>query len=411
MTSRNKLVSFLLLFFLINSLFTVAVNPVLASKLVEDSWNTKTPMSQARYDLGVIAFGDKIYAIGGYAPVKYDGLSNVVVGINECYDTKTDTWVTLEPMITPRASFAIAAYNGKIYCIGGGGQDGLCGTNEVYDIATDSWSAKTAMPFNDSFLKAHVIDGKIFVITSYDLFMYNPVADSWTTKTRMPQPLITTVHSAVVDSKIIVTFLPKETPSRDLHHTYVMIYNPKTDVWSEGAESKFLLSYGGAGATTGVYAPKRVYVLGILEAYLFDALPTNRVYDPVRNAWSTAKVMPTARTHFGVAVVDDVLYVIGGILDVRWEDVPEKIPSLTMGPNGELIYIHFPSQPFVPTAINEQYVPIGYSSMPLPSESEPSKPPATYLVVTTLAITVGVIAAGLLVYFRKRKRERKISPR
>jgi len=177
----------------------------------------------------------------------------------------------------------------------------------------------------------------------------------------------------VVDNKIIVTYLPQDVPARDLYHTYVMIYDPKTDVWSEGAESEFLLCSGGAGATTGVYAPKRVYVLGIMTASIFDALPTNRVYDPVGDTWASAEVMPTARTHFGMAIVDDVLYIIGGILDLSWENVPEKRPTPT-GPNGELIYIHYPSQPFVPTAVNEQYVPIGYSSTPLSSEPSTSKP-------------------------------------
>jgi len=146
----------MLLFFFIAGTFAISFNPVSASGLVEDSWNTKTSMNQARYDLGVVAVDGKIYAIGGYAPVLYDGYTNFGVGTNECYDPVTDTWVTLEPMLAPRASFAIAAYQGKIYCIGGAGPNGLCGTNEVYDIATDSWSAKTAMPFNDSFLKAQL---------------------------------------------------------------------------------------------------------------------------------------------------------------------------------------------------------------------------------------------------------------
>jgi hypothetical protein len=252
-------------------------------------------------------------------------------------------------------------------------------------------------------LKAHVIDGKIFVITSYDLFMYDPVTDLWVTRARMAQAIITTVHSAVVDNKIIVTCLPKETPTRDLYYTYVMIYDPKTDKWSQGAESKFLLSYGGAGATMGIYAPKRVYVLGVMTPGIFDAVPTNRVYDPVKDVWSYAKIMSIARTHFGVAVVDDVLYVIGGILDLSWDQVPEKPPI--MEHNGELIHMHLPSQPFVPTAVNEQYVPIGYSATPLtnePSGSNSSEPFLTYLAIVTIILMVGTVTI-LFFHFKKRK--------
>ncbi|MDR2708018.1 MAG: hypothetical protein LBB87_04670 [Nitrososphaerota archaeon] len=396
----NKLFVSILILFFINGPFITTINYTSASsELVTDSWNARASMGQARYDLGVIAVEGKIYAIGGYTSELYDGYSNFCVTTNECYDPVTDTWTTLAPTPTYRASFAIAAYQDKIYCIGGASSNGLCGTNDVYDITTDSWSTKTAMPFNDVFLKAHVIDGKIFVITSYDLFMYNPSTDSWTTKARMPQPLITSVHSAVVDNKIVVTYIPLR--GSELH-TYVIIYDPKTDAWREGAEADFLLCYGAASATTGIYAPKRVYVQGIMTPGItnFDALPTNHVYDPEKNTWLTAKAMPTARTHFGMAVVDDVLYVIGGILDISWENMPKRTP--TTGPDGELIYIHLPSQPFIPTAVNEQYVPIGYSSIPLTSEPA-SKNYTTYITVTILALTVGVIIFGLLFLKKKRK--------
>jgi len=54
-----------------------------------------------------------------------------------------DTWVTLEPMPTPRSGFAIAVCQGKIYCMGGTPQieDGMkprCDVTEVYDIVTNS---------------------------------------------------------------------------------------------------------------------------------------------------------------------------------------------------------------------------------------------------------------------------------
>jgi hypothetical protein len=399
----------MLFFFFISGSFAATISPVSASGLVEDSWNVKASMSQARYDLGVIAVEGKIYAIGGYVSGAYVGYGNIPVGTNERYDPVTDTWATLEPMLAPRPNFAIAAYQGKIYCIGGESPDGLCGTNEVYDIATNSWSTKAAMPLNNSFMKAHVIGGKIFVITGYDLLMYDPVTDSWTNKATMPKALITGVHSAVVDNKIVAACLLFENSTRE--HTKILIYDPKTDVWSAGAESAFMLCYGGAGATTGVYAPKRVHVLGITTAALsLVPSPVNQVYDPIRDTWSTVKVMPTARTHFGMAVVNDVLYVIGGILDVSWQDIPGPL-FLTTSPNDELIHIHVPSQPFVPTAVNEQYVPMGYSSTPIgpeptdilfTSETWPFENPSPYLLVSIVTIIIGTVTVVLVFYFKKK---------
>jgi len=183
MLGMNKIVSFTLIFFFISGTFATAFNPVSASGLVENSWNTKTPMSQARAALGVVAVEGKIYAIGGSPG---HGFSSFV-GTNECYDPKTDTWVTLKSMPTPRAGFAIVAYQDKIHCIGGstfsidkGGILKLSTVVEVYDIATDSWSAKPPVSFiiNSG---VHIADEKIFGITTglstNSLFLYNPITD------------------------------------------------------------------------------------------------------------------------------------------------------------------------------------------------------------------------------------------
>ncbi|MCW4008593.1 MAG: kelch repeat-containing protein [Candidatus Bathyarchaeota archaeon] len=64
----------------------------------------------------------------------------------------------------------------------------------------------------------------------------------------------------------------------------------------------------------------------------------NQVYDPETDTWTTATFMPTIRSDFGIAVVNDVLYVIGG-------------------------YVHS-TLGISPTAVNEQYFPLGYGVPP-----------------------------------------------
>ena len=61
----NKFAALMLIFFFINSLFVAVFSSASASELASDSWSTKVPMRQARYDLDVVAVDDKIYAIGG----------------------------------------------------------------------------------------------------------------------------------------------------------------------------------------------------------------------------------------------------------------------------------------------------------------------------------------------------------
>jgi N-acetylneuraminic acid mutarotase len=60
MLRMNKVLAFMLTFFFISGLFVTAFNSV-SAELVGDSWNTKTSMSQARANLGVVAVDGKIW--------------------------------------------------------------------------------------------------------------------------------------------------------------------------------------------------------------------------------------------------------------------------------------------------------------------------------------------------------------
>ncbi len=379
MLSMNKIVSFLLIFLFINGSFAVIFSDVSVLELVEDSWNTKAPMCYPRDYLGVIAVDGKIYAIGGARG------TNDYVGTNERYDPKTDTWTTLEPMPTARRSFAIAAYDGKIYCIGGmivNPGPALftpLSVNEVYDIATNSWSTlKIHAPIRGT-LYAHAVDGKIFVINlGGELAMYDPIMDVWTNKTSTPSPFDCVSDSAVVDGKIIVIHSIGTAVGIE---PGVKIYDPKTDQWTEGSTPTYVGSFywiERVVATTGVYAPQRLYVLGASGL-------SNNVYDPVSDTWLTAKAMPAARSQFGIAVVKDILYVIGGH---------------SIGEYG-----------VQSSSLNEQYVPIGYKgavSAPNPSvttePSNSSEAPVLYVVVAVLILSIGTFAMGLFLYRNKRKK-------
>jgi hypothetical protein len=106
----NKILASALLFFFITSSFITVFNSVLtSSELVENSWNTKTAMTQARTGLGVVVDG-KIYAIDGQTDDGY-------VGTNEMYDPKTDTCVTLEPMPTSRFNFGECSLKYTYRCV------------------------------------------------------------------------------------------------------------------------------------------------------------------------------------------------------------------------------------------------------------------------------------------------------
>jgi N-acetylneuraminic acid mutarotase len=372
----NKFRQSVLLFFFVCSLVISAFSSVSASEsdLVEDSWNTKAPMNQARADLGAVVVDGKIYAIGGYTA--RDRYPFDLVDTNECYDPVTDTWTVLAPMPTPRIGFAIVALQGKIYCMGGysfdeQGQSVSSGVNEIYDIATNSWTVKE-MPLELS-LVGQVVNGQIFVMsfTGYELYMYDPVSDVWTSKAPMSLWDGSVNRLVAVDDKLIVIFncgvkAPEMSMSIDPLVKAVMIYDPQTDTWSErrGTDTFYGSSFFAVGATTGVYAPQKIYLINGAETI---------VYDLKSDTWSTAKTMHTERYFFAMVVLDDVLYIIGG------EDVSE-------------------SQPNFPIAVSstEQYVPLGYGFIP-----------DSVTIVVAVCLTVSIVAiAGLWVYFKKIRRKK-----
>jgi hypothetical protein len=307
----------------------------------EDSWTQMTPMHEVRGRLGVAVVNGKIYAIGGdigsvgglVENYKLIGTS-AVVSTNEEYDPATDTWVFKSSMPTPRKNFGIAVYQNNIYCIGGEIRNGstmsYTGVNEVYDPATDTWETKTPMPTHRRFLTANVVNGKIYLIGALDNNsqnqVYDPSTDSWTTKTPPPYE-ITSCASAVVDNKIY--FIGTRTNSSGLWTgAFVQIYNPVNDTWSTGGYSPTYGVSATAGVTSGVSAPKRIYFLDETGNY---------VYDPANDSWTVGASMPTARGYVGVTVVNDTLYAVGGVI----------LPASGFGEMS-------------PSAVNEQYTPIGY---------------------------------------------------
>ncbi len=341
MSSKTK-TSITLLLALSLILLTFNVTLVNAT---ENSWATKAPMQQARSGLGVAAVNGKIYAIGGsnasgFAPsipgsaVLGNKDIGGHVGTNEEYDPETDRWTYKASMPTPRIVFATAVYQNKIYCLGGKTSDGYTGVNEVYDPATDTWETKTSMPTARGWLTANIVNNKIFVISKTVNEVYDPATDSWTAKTPSPKPaaFVGGCASAVYDKKIYVIGGISEDQSYSLNQ----IYDIETDTWSYGTSPPSGVGGGAAAATTGDLASKQIYVIGVPLALSPGApLYSNQVYDPEKDDWAVATDLPTRRFNFGVAVINDIFYVIGG---------------------------HTYDQPgfFAPSAANEQYIPIGY---------------------------------------------------
>lgn len=348
-----------LLVLIILSLCLIITKPAFSSAdATENTWVSEAPMHEARENLGVASVNGKIYAIGGDTlsgfwtySMGFSGTpTGGVVGTNEEYDPTTNTWTFKTPMPTPRTGFAIASYENKIYCIGGATSHNiytgatLTAVNEVYDPVTDTWETKSPMPAATWLVPANTINGKICVI-DWDgkVYVYDIAADSWSTKSTAPTPSAAGFDghvSAVVNGKIHIIGGLSTSGDSNLHQ----VYDPATDNWTYASSPPNSIGnavgQGAATATIGELALKRIYVFG-QNGNLRQGEPSgsNRIYNPQDDSWTFGVDVPTDRINFGVAVVNDTIYVIGGGSATSW----------FVGTFG-------------PSAVNEKYTPVGYGT-------------------------------------------------
>ncbi|MEM2099200.1 MAG: kelch repeat-containing protein [Candidatus Bathyarchaeia archaeon] len=373
----------LLLAFIFLAACMIATIPVPASaEETENTWVPKAPMHVARSGLGVAVVCGKIYAIGGSTfcgmwPTESGG----IVGVNEEYNPTMDIWTFKKTMPTPRTNFAIATYQNKIYCIGGCTDTSISGdviTNvtEVYDPQTDTWETKSPMPTAQESLQANVVGGIIYLIGGYPNgtlnLAYDPATDSWSTNANMPIAA-GGITSCVTNNKIYLI----GALSKNQNSVLNQIYDPETNQWHFGAASPSSVRYGAAGATTGINAPKRIYVLGkTLDLWEGEPPNFNRVYDLETNSWTFGSDILTYREGFGVAVLSDTLYVIGGFT--------LTYPNMQSRSTGGYVTKY---------ATNEQYIPFGYGLVPRVVSPEANK---TYVgSEIQLMFTLGKTASWL----------------
>jgi hypothetical protein len=302
----------------------VALPKVETVRAAEDSWAIMEPMPTARSRFGIAVVEDKIYAIGGRGA---DLIQYGVLATNEEYDPATNTWDAKEPMPTQRCDFAIAVYDGRIYTFGGrinpteyGNPDYYLGVTEVYNPKTDTWETKTSTPTNRSGLSANIVDDKIYLTGGtkyYNRFpyvsfaneteVYDPQTDLWTTKAPIPTP-VSDYASAVIDNKIYVI------AGSNITHlvTFNQVYDPESNTWTEAKPIPTAVRYAGVDVTTGDLAPERIYIIGGDNTEFPYGVNLTQIYDPENDVWTYGTPMLTSHDRLAVAVVNDILYAIGG---------------------------------------------------------------------------------------------------
>jgi len=255
---------------------------------------------------------------------------NISRFLNQCAGAAECAWRSGAPMPLPSRGHATVEFAGKFYVFGGvTPADAPPGIFDpppptayrharVYDPVANNWTSLQPMPVGAYDLEAHAIGGKIYVVAGYglngfrnELMEYDPLTDTWSQKT--PSPTYRYIFtSAVVNGRIYVIAGqgtiddgPWVSGKPWAFKNHVAIYDPATDVWSEGQPTPMPF-----GEATSCTFDNKIYVFGGRTATGLEAFTLE--YNTTSNSWSPKSPLPTAKEGADCVRVNDEFYVLGG---------------------------------------------------------------------------------------------------
>ncbi|MCY3741040.1 MAG: hypothetical protein OXH00_08470 [Candidatus Poribacteria bacterium] len=254
-------------------------------------------------------------------------------------------WEVISELPTHRTSFSTAVVDGKIYLIGGtlfehargvlrdpgpGIWRGPFGMSlvEVYDPETNTWQRLANMPTVRAGTETAVVDGKIYVMAGYAgkdnhgknfkflkaVEMYDPQTDTWVRKQDLPVSRMQFGIGAVAGKIYAIGGVldPKEKkPGLQGRIDLVEVYDPVSDTWAKRADMPTRRD----GFATAII-DDTIYAIGgngwPQVGAGGPALGTIEVYEPRVNRWTKRPDMPNLRRGFGMVVIANKIYLIGG---------------------------------------------------------------------------------------------------
>lgn len=281
----------------------------------QNTWESLKSIPVPIYGMCAVGLEGKVYLLGGYGREDY---TNEVFA----YNPDTDRWTSRGDMKESRSNFGAVAYDGKIYSFGGNTDAGITNTTEVYDPDTDTWTYKASMPRAVHSFGSAVLDGKIYVVGGFtdsdyseEMYIYDIATDMWTSIHYEIDELPAQrnyLGVAAANGKIYAiggydSRIPGQPYEESLNT--VEEYDPETGIWTTKSEMPIRnYSFGIASMND------KIYIIGGVESYegAEDIIGAVYEYDPAADTWKNIVSMDSARYNLAAAVADGVIYAVGG---------------------------------------------------------------------------------------------------
>lgn len=222
-------------------------------------------------------------------------------------------WQGRAPLPTPRRGMGLVAYGGRVYALGGESAEGVTGSVERYDPQADDWTSLTAKPQPVADVAAALLGDRIYVPggrtpagdPSTIVEAYSPETDTW--ETRAPLPTALSGYALVALEGKLYLFGGWDGSA---YVAWAYEYDPAEDVWTPKSPMPTARAFAGAAVVDG-----KIYVIGGYDGR--TELTTNEEYVPSRdvargNPWTAMPSMPVGRARCGVAAAANIIHVIGG---------------------------------------------------------------------------------------------------
>jgi len=224
-------------------------------------------------------------------------------------------WGRKADLPAAHSEFAVAELDGKIYVISGYEiGDVAAGAVHVYDSAADRWAPGPPLPKPAHHLTAAAVDGKIYTIGGQSLSVFgggfldnvwalDPAEGAWVAKAPLPRARGGGVAIAL-DGKIYVA------GGRPPHGRDFAVYDPARDKWTVLADMPSQRNH-----IAGAAIADKIWVAGgrLGPGFRSDASAALEAYDPATAAWTAAAPVHGVT---GAAFVDGLIHMPGGGLGI-----------------------------------------------------------------------------------------------
>jgi N-acetylneuraminic acid mutarotase len=161
-----------------------------------------------RQGLALVSHNGKVYRVGGFEAKNKEGDDQVIVSTTDfsVFDPETSAWTGLAPLPEPRSSFDAVVSGDTLYVVGGwalqedGSDSQWHGTAWQMDLSQDKpqWKPLPAPPHERRAHSLAEVDGKIYLIggmgddgeTYTDTYVFDPNSQKWSGGPELPgQPM------------------------------------------------------------------------------------------------------------------------------------------------------------------------------------------------------------------------------